>query len=119
LLLKHTLHAWHLPKEGYSSGSRVIKKKPSHALWREASPDRYTVIMKRNSSVAKQLLSAAAASPICTYAELQRRIHHDLRVQHPEWATPNGDSSMYDLYERRLAEQIAFFQSAKVNLVAA
>jgi len=75
--------------------------------------------MKRDTSVAAQPLSVAATGQIRTYAELQRRIHDDLRVQHPEWVRPNGESPMCDLYDRRLAEQIAFFQSAKINLVAA
>jgi hypothetical protein len=75
--------------------------------------------MKRNSSVATQPLSAAAAGQIHTYAELQRQIHHDLRLQHPEWVRPNGDSPMCDLYERRLAKMIAFFQSIDTNSIAA
>lgn len=75
--------------------------------------------MKANSFVAKQPLSAATVGPIRTYAELQSRIHHDLRNQHPEWVKPDGKSPMCDLYEQRLAEQIAFFQSTKVNLAAA
>jgi len=75
--------------------------------------------MKRSSSIATQLLSVAAAGQIDTYAELQRQIHHDLRLQHPEWVKANGDSPMCDLYERRLAEQIAFFQSTDTNSIAA
>ena len=75
--------------------------------------------MEGDSSVATKRLSGAAAGQIRTYAELQRRIHHDLRVQHPEWVKPNGESPICDLYERRLAEQIAFFQFAKVNLAPA
>jgi hypothetical protein len=31
---------------------------------------------------------------IHTYIELRQQIHHDLRVQHPEWVEPNGESSM-------------------------
>ena len=29
-----------------------------------------------------------------TYAELRQQIHDDLRIQHPEWIEPNGESSM-------------------------
>jgi hypothetical protein len=29
---------------------------------------------------------------ICT--ELRKQIHNDLRIQHPEWVEPNGESSM-------------------------
>ena len=27
-------------------------------------------------------------------AELRQQIHDDLRIQHPEWVEPNGESSM-------------------------
>ena len=41
---------------------------------------------------------------IHTYAELRRQIHDDLRLQHPEWIEPNGESAMCDAYEARLME---------------
>ena len=41
---------------------------------------------------------------IHTYTELRQQIHHDLRVQHPEWVQPNGESPMCDSYEARLTE---------------
>jgi hypothetical protein len=41
---------------------------------------------------------------VYTYADLQRQIHHDLRIQHPEWVQPNGGSPMCDSYEARLME---------------
>ena len=31
---------------------------------------------------------------IHTYAELHQQIHDDLRIQHPEWVEPKGESSM-------------------------
>ncbi len=31
---------------------------------------------------------------IHTYTEFRQQIHHDLRIQHPEWIEPNGESSM-------------------------
>jgi hypothetical protein len=31
---------------------------------------------------------------IHTYAEFRQQIHDDLRIQHPEWVEPNGESSM-------------------------
>jgi hypothetical protein len=37
---------------------------------------------------------------IRTYPELRQQIHDDLRIQHPEWVEPNGESSM------RLVEQL-------------
>jgi len=39
-----------------------------------------------------------------TYAELRQQIHHDLRIQHPEWVQPNGESPISDSYEVRLVE---------------
>jgi hypothetical protein len=37
-----------------------------------------------------------------SYSELRRQIHDDLRIQHPEWIQPNGESPMCDAYEARL-----------------
>ena len=36
---------------------------------------------------------------IHTYTELQQQIHDDLRIQHPEWVEPNGESCMRLLEE--------------------
>jgi hypothetical protein len=36
----------------------------------------------------------AVPHQIQTYAELRQQIHHDLRIQHPEWVEPNGESFM-------------------------
>jgi len=47
---------------------------------------------------------------IHSYTELQRQIHQDLRVQHPEWVTPNGDCPTCDSYESRLAELLGLTQ---------
>ena len=41
---------------------------------------------------------------IRTYTELQLQIHDDLRIQHPEWVQPNGESPMCDSYESRFVE---------------
>jgi len=41
-----------------------------------------------------------------TYADLRRQIHDDLRIQHPEWVQPNGESPMCDSYEARLVEML-------------
>ena len=43
---------------------------------------------------------------IHTYTELRQQIHDDLRIQHPEWVEPNGESAMCDSYEARLTEQL-------------
>jgi hypothetical protein len=36
--------------------------------------------------------------------QLQQEIHDALRVQHPDWVTPNGDCPTCESYESRLAE---------------
>jgi hypothetical protein len=50
---------------------------------------------------------------IRNYAELQRHVHAALREQHPDWLGPNGDSSAYDIYEKRFAELLASFAGKK------
>jgi hypothetical protein len=37
-----------------------------------------------------------------SYANLLHQIRKDLRLQHPEWIEPNGESPMCDSYEARL-----------------
>jgi hypothetical protein len=50
-----------------------------------------------------------AMSPrLHTYTELRQQIHDDLRIQHPEWVEPDGQSSMCDFYEARLMELLHF-----------
>jgi hypothetical protein len=39
---------------------------------------------------------------IHTYTELWQKIHNDLRLQHPEWVQPNGESPICDSYDARL-----------------
>ena len=39
-----------------------------------------------------------------SYTDLRKQIHDDLRIQHPEWVEPNGESPMCDFYEARLME---------------
>jgi hypothetical protein len=41
-----------------------------------------------------------------TYADLRRQIHDDLRIQHPEWVQPNGESPLCDSYEARLMKTL-------------
>jgi hypothetical protein len=44
--------------------------------------------------------------PIHTYTELQQQIHDDLRIQHPEWVKPNGESPKCDSYDACLTEMV-------------
>jgi hypothetical protein len=46
----------------------------------------------------------AVPHQIHTYTELRQQIHDDLRIQHPEWVEPNGESPMCDSYDARLME---------------
>ena len=51
----------------------------------------------------------AMSHQVHTYTELRHQIHHDLRIQHPEWILPNGESPMCDSYEARLMELLNSF----------
>ena len=53
----------------------------------------------------------AESRQIHTYTELQQQIHDDLRIQHPEWVEPNGESPLCDSYEARLMELINTLKS--------
>ena len=48
----------------------------------------------------------AMSHPIHTYTELQQQIHDDLRIQHPEWVTPSGESPKCDSYDACLTEML-------------
>jgi hypothetical protein len=50
-----------------------------------------------------------------TYADLRKQIHHDLRVQHPEWIQPNGESPMCNSYEARLMETLQSLNQIEHN----
>ena len=57
----------------------------------------------------------AAPHQIHTYAELRQQIHDDLRIQHPEWVQPNGESPMCESYEARLIELLETFARTGSN----
>lgn len=59
--------------------------------------------------------SNPTSSSIHTYSELRQQIHHDLRVQHPEWILPNGESPMCDSYEARLMEVLRALAPTESN----
>jgi hypothetical protein len=52
---------------------------------------------------------------IHAYTELRKQIHDDLRMQHPEWVQPNGESPKCDSYESRLAELLESFTRTGSN----
>ena len=41
---------------------------------------------------------------IHTYIGLRQQIHHDLRIQHPDWVNSDGSSPICDSYDTRLME---------------
>jgi hypothetical protein len=45
-----------------------------------------------------------SSGEVRSYVQLQRQIHDDLRMQHPEWIEPDGDCPTCESYELRLAE---------------
>jgi hypothetical protein len=51
----------------------------------------------------------AMSHQIHTFTELRQQIHNDLRIQHPEWVQPNGESPMCDSYEARLTKLFESF----------
>ena len=51
----------------------------------------------------------ASNDKILTYEELQRQILSALRAQNPDWVEPDGSSPIYESYQRRFAELLAFF----------
>jgi hypothetical protein len=52
-----------------------------------------------------------------TYSELRQKIHDDLRLQHPEWVQPNGESPICDSYDARLMELIGALTRSDVERV--
>ncbi len=52
---------------------------------------------------------------IRTYTELRQQIHDDLRIQHPEWVQPNGESPTCDSYEARLTQLLDALTRAESN----
>ena len=47
---------------------------------------------------------ALTARTLVDYTGRRQQIHDDLRIQHPEWVEPNGESPTCDSYEARLVE---------------
>ena len=48
---------------------------------------------------------------IRSYAELREFIRISLRIQHPEWVEPNGDSPICDSYQARFAELLGLIEA--------
>ena len=57
----------------------------------------------------------AMVRQVHTYAELRKQIHDDLRIQHPEWVQPNGESPLCDSYEARLMQTLQSLNQSERN----
>ena len=55
----------------------------------------------------KMETSPALPNEVQAYVQLRQQIHDALRVQHPEWIQPGGESPICDSYEARLMELLA------------
>jgi hypothetical protein len=72
-----------------------------------------------SSTVGSFTEPIAVPRQIHTYTELRQKIHDDLRIQHPEWVQPNGQSPMCDAYEVRLTELLDTLKRRVSNQLAA
>jgi len=70
---------------------------------------------RRFMNFVSRTKSMAVPHRIHTYGELRHQIHDDLRIQHPEWVEPNGESPMCDSYESRLVELLDTFAQRGSN----
>jgi len=87
-----------------------LKMQGSHRRTKPDKPSRAT-----HESFGKP---TDAPHQIHTYAELQQKIHDDLRAQHPEWIQPDGKSPMCDSYEARLMQVLdSMTQRASESIV--
>jgi hypothetical protein len=53
-------------------------------------------------------------NPTHSYTALQQQIHRDLRLQHPDWVQPDGNSPICDAYESRLAELLRLTERSNI-----
>ena len=56
------------------------------------------------------------AQKIHTYTDLLQKIHDDLRIQHPEWVQPNGESPTCDSYEARLMKTLDVLKGQRASI---
>ena len=59
------------------------------------------------------------ADEMHSYIRLQQQIHDALRVQHPDWVEPNGNSPTCGSYESRLTELLGLSPRTKQRGVGA
>jgi len=77
-----------------------------------SNADRRVVYSRNGRFTEQRRVLMRNTNPI---ADLRQQIHHDLRIQHPEWVLPNGESPICDVYEARLMDLLAFVSSSPYN----
>ena len=77
------------------------------SLGKERAHQRGQLDKPSQATLERSIKPMAVPHQIHTYAELRKQIHDDLRIQHPEWVQPNGESPMCDSYESRFVELLA------------
>ena len=82
----------------------LLKAPREDGSWFRADLEQSTSNKKAFMKFVSLTKPMAGSHQIHTYTELLQQIHGDLRIQHPEWVEPNGESSMCDSYEARLRE---------------
>jgi hypothetical protein len=85
-------------------------KRPPLKTLNEGRPEFVDVATAGLHGAERRSLGAVVTKPMAvphqfhTYTELLQQIRGDLRIQHPEWIEPNGESPTCDSYEARLLE---------------
>jgi hypothetical protein len=73
------------------------------------APTNLEHMLTSNNTVEDFNNAAVASHKVRTYTELREQIHNDLRLQHPEWIEPSGESPMCEFYEARLLELLGAY----------
>ena len=76
------------------------------SLGKERAHQRGELDKPSHATLEHSIKPIAASHQIHTYAELRKQIHDDLRIQHPEWIAPSGESPMCDSYGACLTEML-------------
>src|SRR5205814_4870745 len=89
-----------------STRARLLKAPREDGSSFRADLEQSTPNERRSMKFVSRTKPMAVPHQIHTYTELGQQIHDDLRIQHPEWVQPNGESPMCDSYEARLMGQL-------------
>jgi hypothetical protein len=84
-----------------------LRRKRAHRRGKLSKPS--------HATLERSIKPIGVPHEIHTYTELRQQIHDDLRIQHPEWVQPNGESPMCDSYEARLMELLGISTRRRSN----